>query len=581
MLDFELRYLQVAPVLANEASTVWLLGPISLAGAALSASSVRRPLIMGLVLLFLVYTRVSDLHRPDDWPVSVTQLFMVLAVGVVVYRGPLQRQASLLREPALLALLFYGAVMALSFLHSPARSSDLAPSASTTEVLAQLVRAAADESYLRDLIIVFALVNLLTSIASLHAATWTLLGGAGLLAAAGLVDYATGNDLGGLASRNVTSVADGLYGVRLAGTVKDANGFAQMLVVVLPFAFLHAFAAPRRRIRLLALALLVLVTVATVFTSSRLGFVGLLAVLAMTVVWQRCRPTRLLHVAVVAITIGLAAPPIYWERVGNVVPYVTAALQRIDPSTVIERTMARGEPTTSLLPTTKPTAAGAASSVESPASAEPRAASDPAQAEPARPIRAEAERTPAAVANVVAPTNSARPSIPNDDGSLYLRSLQLRVAFQIFLDHPLLGVGRGSYYTAYPLYFRKVDPLLPSEPKGPHNALVHIAAETGLLGLAAYLGVVVATVLSLHDARQRFRRHGLESAVLMLGSIEIAIYTYLVTVLFLNDDIYQRLLWLLVGLSVVGRQLSLRFAEPGPTTPAAPTPAAAPAGIGA
>ena len=51
---------------------------------------------------------------------------------------------------------------------------------------------------------------------------------------------------------------------------------------------------------------------------------------------------------------------------------------------------------------------------------------------------------------------------------------------------------------------------------------------------------------------------------MLIEAIEIGIYGYLTTSLFLNHGIYQRVLWLLIGLAIAGRQMSLRAAPTAP-----------------
>jgi O-antigen ligase len=59
----------------------------------------------------------------------------------------------------------------------------------------------------------------------------------------------------------------------------------------------------------------------------------------------------------------------------------------------------------------------------------------------------------------------------------------------MFFDHPLLGVGIGNYPDAYPHYFVTIftDPLGHA-----HNYYINIAAETGSIGLIAYLLFLLA-----------------------------------------------------------------------------------------
>ena len=77
----------------------------------------------------------------------------------------------------------------------------------------------------------------------------------------------------------------------------------------------------------------------------------------------------------------------------------------------------------------------------------------------------------------------------------------------MFLDHPLLGVGIGNYANAYPQYFITIftDPLGHA-----HNYYINIAAETGSIGLTAFvlflLAVFVAGRHSLLEISKKLRQ---------------------------------------------------------------------------
>jgi O-antigen ligase len=66
-------------------------------------------------------------------------------------------------------------------------------------------------------------------------------------------------------------------------------------------------------------------------------------------------------------------------------------------------------------------------------------------------------------------------------------------AIEHFKAHPLRGVGAGSYRTATQslLASRGVDPSTQAVHDHAHNALLQIAATTGLLGLVPALGVII------------------------------------------------------------------------------------------
>jgi O-antigen ligase len=64
---------------------------------------------------------------------------------------------------------------------------------------------------------------------------------------------------------------------------------------------------------------------------------------------------------------------------------------------------------------------------------------------------------------------------------------------RMFFAHPILGVGIGNYADAYPHYFVTIfmDPLGHA-----HNYYINIAAETGSIGLIAYLLFLLATFVA-------------------------------------------------------------------------------------
>lgn len=146
------------------------------------------------------------------------------------------------------------------------------------------------------------------------------------------------------------------------------------------------------------------------------------------------------------------------------------------------------------------------------------------------------------------------PAFVGPSRSLSERTRLWMVAGVVIWHNPLLGVGRDNWYPSYPFYFWRVDPNLSGSPRGAHSAPLEIAAETGLPGLAAFVATLGSAVWGLRAAKRHFARASQPRQALLLEGLELAIYGYLVTSLFLNDN-YTRWLWLLVALAIVGRQL--------------------------
>ena len=521
------------------------VGPAGAGGVAGSADPVAWPEMVGLFVLFVLYTRVSDLYRPAGWPLSGLQAVVALALAVVVYDRLVRRRAGLVMDRVFGWMVAYGAVMLLSILVA-------APVAHPAELVRRAAGFVVLDWHVREILILFALTNLFTTIAAPRHATWALMAGAAVLAAAGLLQLATGHTLGGLSSGNVYHITGDVRDTRLTGTLLDANAFAQMLVIVVPLALYRTWSEPRLALRLAALVILLLLAVAIVWTFSRTGFAGLAVVVGIAATWQRFRPARMLPVGLFLVAMALAAPGTYWERVGSAAPYAISAVGRVVAGVGLS-----GGPTATDQPAgTEPASATAGAGEPNPGAA---SASAPIP-ETARSVTSGAGSTP--VGQPAGPSSSpreARAELPGMDESLLFRSKLWQVGLQMFLEHPLLGTGRGTYYDTYLLSYRRVDPRLSASPAGPHNVPVHIAAETGIVGLAAFAVTVAVAVLGLRDARRRFVRLGLGQAATTLEAVEVAIYGYLVTAMFVNDNIYQRLLWLLVALAAVGRQVSIRL----------------------
>ena len=137
------------------------------------------------------------------------------------------------------------------------------------------------------------------------------------------------------------------------------------------------------------------------------------------------------------------------------------------------------------------------------------------------------------------------------DSSFEQRKLLTRVAWLIFLDHPLLGVGAGNYTVHFDDYAQEVGSLSREyeelgERHYPHNLYLEIAAETGLVGLAAFGAAVASCFAGLRAARRASHAGGDRASAALARGLEIAVVGYLLSSLFLHGH-HIRYLWLLLG----------------------------------
>ena len=123
-------------------------------------------------------------------------------------------------------------------------------------------------------------------------------------------------------------------------------------------------------------------------------------------------------------------------------------------------------------------------------------------------------------------------------------------------DHPLIGVGKNNYLLQYPAYAAQVDSALVSSPKVAHSTPIQILADTGAVGLLAFAGLVAVVLAGAWWARRAYGRASQSAATLLVEPIVVAICGYLMTSVFQSDD-YPRFLWLLLGLAMAARQITL------------------------
>lgn len=124
----------------------------------------------------------------------------------------------------------------------------------------------------------------------------------------------------------------------------------------------------------------------------------------------------------------------------------------------------------------------------------------------------------------------ANTEITDENFSVLERLAHWRAGWLMFENEPWLGVGIGNYaanFGRYPLAYW-YDPLGHA-----HNVFVNFLAETGILGLGAFLGFWLAVVLtSIQQARYGGRSWGTALAVGLVGT-----WTYL-TIHSLFDNLF-------------------------------------------
>jgi O-antigen ligase/polysaccharide polymerase Wzy-like membrane protein len=135
------------------------------------------------------------------------------------------------------------------------------------------------------------------------------------------------------------------------------------------------------------------------------------------------------------------------------------------------------------------------------------------------------------------------------DPAIRGRTTVMLAAVHMFMDHPVLGVGPGQFkyhvleYSSNPeIKFRQLETT-----RRAHNLYLEMAADVGLVGLAAFLAIVVHLVRKLWHAR-RFWLHTETESADLATAFWLSLAAYLGTGLFEHLS-YERYYWFLLAIA--------------------------------
>jgi O-antigen ligase len=132
------------------------------------------------------------------------------------------------------------------------------------------------------------------------------------------------------------------------------------------------------------------------------------------------------------------------------------------------------------------------------------------------------------------------------DPSLEGRVAAQRVALEMGVDHPVLGVGPGNFLGLSPDYLQRL--AIDSVPLAPHNQYLEATAEGGLVGLAAWLLLLGAAAFTAARARILTRAGGpavdREAPVALSNAVLAALVGWSVASVFLHLATFRTFLFM-------------------------------------
>lgn len=416
-----------------------------------------------LLLVFLVYTRFSDVLIHSHGLPSITQPLVILLLLAIFLQKQWRRSKKKGIHPKWLAptilLVTYGIVRSLSLFYA----AEFEPA---QEALSD---------YLKDSIIAVIIVILLQTGATLRRVIWALLAAGIFLGTISVIQYLTGAfhySFLGFGKAQVQHIIGQTEDFRIGGPLGEPNFYAQILLPLIALAFERMWNERALFKRFLAGWALVACTLAVVFTFSRGALVGLLAMGGITVLLRRPSPQELFGGLLIMVLLLPMVPGRYLDR----------AITLIDVL--------------------------------------PGANSD-----------------------------------PRSEVSFRGRTSELIVGWQMFVDHPLLGVGLNNYPVHYQDYSRRVGLETRREARAPHSLYLEVMSELGILGIAAFSALLGSLFMGIYRTRKRLWRLGLREYSRLSTAIGIGLIGYLTAGIFLHAA-YPRFLWVLVGIGLAIPQLA-------------------------
>ena len=255
-----------------------------------------------LVMVFLAYTRFSDVLVHEHGLPSIAQPFMLLLLGLVLVRWFLfDESPPNIAIPSLL-MIVYGLVLfsALLYAKNPDESLD-----GLTD-------------YVKDVVIAIVVILLLTRGRTLRGVIWTLLIAGIFMGTISVYQQLTGpfdNIYWGFGEASQQHIVGEQNEYRIAGPIGDPNFYSQIMLVLLPLALDRLWQEKRPFLRLLAAWALGVSFLTIIFTFSRGAFLAVIVMGLVLLTHRRPNPVAILLVIVLALPLLQFVPPEYMERI--------------------------------------------------------------------------------------------------------------------------------------------------------------------------------------------------------------------------------------------------------------------------
>lgn len=456
-----LNYARTSPLLLVSGGLIGLI---------LVVVVLQKPEIGAYLIIFTVFTNLSDLFTEKGLPSINKPLVAIILLGIfanlILKTGKLSPLPKFTRVEGFLAAYFL--VVVASFFVSQNQDRAL-------NYILDLAK---------DIAIGICIYITLNSKEKWKSGINVLLFAVAFVSVLGVIHTLTGSSqtFWGLAQQSAFGQTSDSGELRYGGPIAESNIWGQVLVSVLPISLYRLSRARSPRSKMLTAFASLFILLAMLFTQSRGAFLALVLVLVLIAIDLRIKSTTLLAVASIGLLLLLLVPSKYTERFRSLDNLFQSSQEGV-----------------------------------------------------------------------------------TQDESVEGRREKMLTGLAMFADRPFLGVGFANYSDNYWSYAgslgleastRNVNSETTA--RQPHSLYIEIMAETGLFGIATFLGFLGLLLNGLYQTRNRINENQKNPDPewpAWISSIMMAIFTFLIAGFFLHG-IGFRFIWVLSGLALAAIHLA-------------------------
>lgn len=279
-----------------------ILIPVAFTVGIVSVVSIISQQKLGLwILIFVTYTRFSDVLIEFHGAPSVAKYFVVFLLGVIILRWIILGENPEGLNPAWLFFLLFILLYSLSLFFA-------ADVERVIDILSDLIK---------DTIIAVVIITLVDTKRTIKQIVWVLILVGLFLGSIAVFQYLTGsfgNNFGGFSQANLMNIVGQENDYRISGPIGDPNFFAQIMVVIIPLALDRVWREKNWVLRAVALWSLVVSFLTIMFTFSRGGFLALLLTLGMMIIYYKPPLKNVLVMLILGIGLFQNVPDKFLDR---------------------------------------------------------------------------------------------------------------------------------------------------------------------------------------------------------------------------------------------------------------------------